>query len=308
MKRFFFATLLLLAIYLYTEKDPTVTSFEGIAMTIPYRILVGDPVSFEQAELIENRIQKVFTKTHQHFNKWNKESELTLINRTEAGIEIAVSEVLMPLLKITDRLYRVTEGRFDPTVEAAQEIWKETFLEETPTLFNWSDIELKQNSLIKTKSGLQIDLGGIAKGYCLDLMKDAINELGFHNLLIEWGGDFVACGKHPKKRGWQVGIRSFTDGEVVETIELNNAALATSGDYLQKWDLDDRSFSHIFDPLTGLPMEIKTGGIGSVSVLSSNATEADALATALMLFESEEEAKEWISSIDEPIQVRFINH
>lgn len=306
--------LLLLLFYVRQPKVQEPSTFEGVAMTVPYRIIVAEALDDLDRRSIEEAIGRVFSKTHSLFNKWNMHSELSHINQAEAGIAIPLSADLEKLLKVVDEAFRLTEGRFDPTVESAQKVWRASLERgELPQTgdFNvgWDKIALGQGTLTKKEDGLEIDLGGIAKGYALDLLLEELQALSHPHLLIEWGGDFVASGHRLDGKPWNIGIRSPDSEEIVECIELNNGSCATSGDYMQSWQVGDRRYFHIFDPKTKAPLEVSQNSIGSVTVKHTSGAMADAFATALMLFPDHDLAQEWLKSHPEgPEQAWLISH
>ena len=272
MKKTLFLLPLLILIFIFREKQDEVEIFSGIAMTVPYRIVVGGAVDRQD---IEKRIQNIFQRTHQIYNKWNPDSELSKLNRSE---QMACSKLLLELLRKTDEMWRLTEGRFDPTIEGA--------------VIGWNHLKFEGETIHKPLE-LKIDLGGIAKGQTIDELTVELQQLGLQNLLVEWGGDFRASGSHPSGRPWIISIVNPFGGTLIE-LELQDAALATSGDYEQFHLTEDgRHLTHIIDPSTGKQLERVPGSIVSCSVESKTGVEADAIATALMLFKKGEELKNW---------------
>lgn len=177
------------------------------------------------------------------------------------------------------RIARITDGAFDPTVGGI--VGRFGF---GPIHSNveatYADLALQDGALRKTKPGVTFDPCGIAKGYALDAMANALDRLGIDAYLIDIGGEALARGAHPDGRPWQVGIERPQAGELAfqRILHLNGQAVATSGDSVNSYEVGGRRLSHIIDPRTERPAE---GNLASVSVVSSTAMTADALATAL---------------------------
>ena len=133
--------------------------------------------------------------------------------------------------------------------------------------------------ILKSNANLYIDLSGIAKGFSMDKIALYLNKKGFKNYLIEVGGELLAKGVNADNKVWQIGIESpnNNDNTIEDIVQLNNMAMATSGDYKKYFEKDNIRYSHIIDPETGKPIKHK---LVSVTVLDYSAMNADALATA----------------------------
>ncbi len=126
--------------------------------------------------------------------------------------------------------------------------------------------------------GLQITLDALAKGWIIDRAVAVLTAHGFGHTLVEAGGDLMARGYNARAQSWQVGLRHPRQPGLLGTLDVTGGALATSGDYQQTFEADYSSH-HILDPRTGQSPQT----FASVSVLAPTATQADALATALMV-------------------------
>jgi thiamine biosynthesis lipoprotein len=119
-------------------------------------------------------------------------------------------------------------------------------------------------------AGMQLDSGGIAKGYAADEALKAIAQAGISSALVALSGDIAMSGPPPGREGWNVRVQD-------STLSLRHAAVSTSGDEYQFVELDGVRYSHIIDPRTGTPVRNRL----SVSVVADTGIEADAPATAL---------------------------
>lgn len=265
-------------------------------MTMPYCIQIGNSLSDQEKVKVESIILSVFSDVHHIFNNWNSQSEISHLNQLEAYEPCPVSPELLKFLECIDQIVDLTEGRFDPTIGLVQQVWKNHLhqkmvpshdqIQDLLSTVGWKKIHLEKGFFWKEISQTAIDLGGIAKGYAVDLFIERLREAGYPNLFVEWGGEIRTLGHHPDKRAWRVGIYGLS-----EHIELKNEAIATSGSYLQNWTIHGQNYTHIIDPRTSLPLS--NTPFSSITVIAPTCTEADAIATALMLFSSVEEITKW---------------
>lgn len=315
---YFFLALLLAACS--QESARVVSSVQGTAMTIDYKVTVGHPLDASELELIKRITYGTFEEVDQIYNRYNPQSEISKLNRMATTDFVPISEELYKLLQEVNKYYHLSDGLFDPTVEPLVVLWKENLnqnklpaskdIERARLAVGWSHIELVKGNFKKDNPLTQIDLGGIAKGYAVDLIVERLNKLGYKNVLVEWGGELRATGKHPEGRSWRVAIPHPNDPtQIVQNFELENEAIATSGDYNQFWTYKDgakkTTYTHVINPKTGYPLVVQLNSIASVTVLAPTCTAADALATAAMVFPNASAAQAWISRIDSETQTEF---
>lgn len=286
--------------------------FYGTAMTMNYHIIIGSPLTKKESEKIKKAIDDTFSYIGETFNRYNPGSELSKINRGPKEELLQISSRMQDLLKQAEEVFMASQGRFDPTVLPLQLLWMEYLkegkipskerIDHISQAVGWEKIELKAGHIKKGHDLLQLDLGGIAKGYAIDLLIDRLISFGYDNLFVEWGGEIRALGNHPEGRPWMVMISPPNDLDpehAFEILPLVNEAVATSGDYLQYWETDEGRYCHILNPKTRAPLKRGADSIISVTVKAPTCALADALATAAMLFETKEEAKIWAESIKE---------
>lgn len=223
------------------------------------------------------------------FDCYSPDSEITSVNSAVGGEEIPISEELFRVLEASLNGYRVSEGAFDPTVGVLTELWgfgtedphvpSETELQEVLPCVDGSRIQLSVQdgnySLTKGK-GQKLDLGGIAKGYVLSLMKARLQESGLDSAVISAGGNVLLYGE----REFTVGIRRPEKDALdpVCAFLLKDCVISTTGSYERFFVEDGVTYSHILDPRTG---ESVTGdGMASLSVICDDPTEADLLSTS----------------------------
>lgn len=224
-------------------------------------------------------LQAVVASVDAAMSPFRPDSEITRFNVGSDKGWVALStptcEVLAEALHVAD----VTAGAFDPTVGGVVGQFGFGPIARR-SLGDHSGISLRPGAVRKAQPDLTLDLCGIAKGYSLDRMVEAIESLGAKNFLLEVGGEVAARGRHPDGRAWQVGIEKPERGDrgFQRVVALEGGALATSGDRINSYVAGGQRYSHIIDPHRRRPADT---GLASVSVMASSAMRADAMATAL---------------------------
>jgi FAD:protein FMN transferase len=195
------------------------------------------------------------------------------------------------VLTAAEKVSRQSGGAFDVTVGPLTELWRkvrrrrilppDAELQAAQAKVGWQQVRLnpQRQSVEFQLAGMQLDLGGIAKGYAADQALEAMAALGVTIALIDAGGDIVAGDPPPGETAWQIGIAPLEDprGRPDRFLQLANAAVATSGDASQHVEIGGVRFSHIVDPQTGLGLTTHS----SVTVIAQDGTTADALASAV---------------------------
>lgn len=271
-------------------------------MTIDYRILT---CSNDDNKLV-SLVQKTFQEVNTIYNKWNPESEIARFNQSRSIEPQILSKELKKLLDLTDRVVKLSEGRFDPTIEPLADLWKDRIpSEETLTAIKpaigWHNIHYDETTLSKSHPLTELDLGGIAKGYTVDLLFTRLQKEGFDPLYVEWGGEIRVSKSHPSGRAWQIMIYHPEDSLQAIKLNLTSKAIATSGDYAQNWLIQDQRYYHIIDPCTLSPLKIKPGSICSATLITDECWLADGLATAACFFNSKFEVELWIDRLKKEV-------
>jgi thiamine biosynthesis lipoprotein len=128
-----------------------------------------------------------------------------------------------------------------------------------------------------TSAGLQLDLGGIAKGYAAEEAVKTVVACGIPRVLARGSGDIVAADPPPGDKGWRIGIAPLNPSEPpTRFVEIANRAISTSGDARQHLVVEGKRYSHILDPRSGSPVT----GRSSVTVIAPSGALADGLDTA----------------------------
>ena len=147
------------------------------------------------------------------------------------------------------------------------------------------------DEIIKLNGAGGIDLGGIAKGYTSDRIMQVFQEQGVSQAVVSLGGNVQTIGRKPDGSLWKIGIEDPMDeGGYLGTLEVETAAVITSGNYQRYFEKDGKRYHHIIDPFTGYPAET---GLNSVTVVSESGTLADGLSTALFTMGPEKAIVFW---------------
>lgn len=233
-----------------------------------------------EGEGAEEAIAAAFRRAHDLdgvLSDYEPDSESRQLESSSPGVWVPVSADLFAVLARSLEMARRTGGRFDPTLGPLTRAWRERRIpdaEEGRRLrerIGWRKVRLdrKRRRVRFATAGMQLDFGGIGKGYAAKEMLRVLRERGFPRALVAAGGD-LAVGDAQGANRWKV----EAGGRV---LELANVAVSTSGDAEQRFEKDGRSYSHILDPAVGAGTPRRR----AVTVISPDGAEADALATAL---------------------------
>lgn len=215
------------------------------------------------------------------------DSEISAVNSSAAGTPTKVSEETFALLKKAEEYKKLTNGTFDITIKPVVDLWDVSGGGHLPTdteiataLGMTGDIELNADDLTVTlpKEGMAIDLGGIAKGYAGDKVREILISHGVDSAIADLGGNIVTVGKNGRQ-DWLIGLQNPTAqrGSTFAEINVSDKSVVTSGGYERYFEKDGQVYHHIFDPATGKNPD---NDILSVTVVSDDGTIADALSTA----------------------------
>lgn len=243
------------------------------------------------------RLQAAYQAMHRDWHAW-EDGELTRLNQAiSARQPHPVRADLAALVRESQRLERLSEGRFNPAIGRLVALWgfhtsdwpvtgpppAAADVEKVAALQpSTLDIEIADGLLTSHNPAVQLDFGAIAKGLAVDRGCALLAEAGVESALISAGGDLRACGA-AGNRAWRVGIRkpgSGWPGEVIGGVEVQgDEAVFTSGvDQRYREDAGER-WPHIIDPRTGWPVQ----NVSGVTVIAPDGVLADAAATALVV-------------------------
>ncbi len=222
-----------------------------------------------------------------------EESVISKFNRNDSTVE--ADSIFEVVFNKAMEISKETDGAFDITVMPLVNVWGWGFtgrskvdsamIDSLLPLVGYKKIKLIDGRLIKEVPAIMIDYNAIAQGFTCDVIGKYFQDKGIENYLIDVGGEVLAKGMKPDNTSWNVAIEkpaeSADSERTIQTIvQLNNKALATSGNYRKFFLEDGQKYSHTIDPKTGFPVQ---HSVLSVSVLADDCMTADAYATAFMV-------------------------
>jgi FAD:protein FMN transferase len=224
------------------------------------------------------------------YSRYRDDSVTSSINRAAGGRAVAIDRETALLLRYADRCHALSGGCFDLTSGVLRSVWDfkrrpprlpdDAEISAVRALIGWDRVEWSDREVRLPCAGMELDFGGIGKEYAADRAAGICRDHGIAHALVNLGGDVRAIGAHPDGSPWRVGIRHPRQaGAAITTIELDDAALATSGDYERYMEIDGRRYCHLLDPRTGIPVSHWQ----SASVVAPLAILAGSYATIAML-------------------------
>lgn len=257
-----------------------------ISMACAYSIVVYGEEESKLAAAVTAALDEV-DRIDRLMSHYKQESPLSKLNRTAASQAVKVEPELFDFIAECLRYSRESDGAFDVTVGPLLKAWgffrgegrmpKAAELAEARGKVGWRHVILNQQekTIRFDRAGVELDLGGIAKGYAVDRAVAVLKQHGIGQALVNaCGSTIYGLGAPPGETGWEVKLRDpISSQKTAMTVRLNNRALSVSGSYEKFFDLGGKRYSHIFDPRTGWPVQ----GVLSVAVLTDTGTAGDAL-------------------------------
>ena len=278
--------------------DPTRFEFESKHMGTTFRVVLyaADKDTAERAKAA------AFARVAELdgiMSDYKKDSELMRLCRafaTNVGEPVGVSLELFFVLSKAEELSKASDGAFDVTVGPVVQLWRlarrtqqlpdPKELADALAKVGYRKVQLgpKGRTVALRTPGMQLDLGGIAKGYAADEALNVLREtFGITRALVAAAGD-VTCGDPPPgQEAWAVEVAPIARGQKPRPLRLANAAVSTSGDLEQYVEINGVRYSHIVDPRTGLGVT----GRRSVTVVARTGIAADSMTKAVTLMPRE---------------------
>lgn len=245
-------------------------------------------------EAAQSAVRAAFDRIAQlddELSDYKPESELNRLCESAVRRPQKVSTDLFAVLDFSQEMAQETNGAFDVTLGPLTHLWRESRRQRhVPTAgeiraklahcgFRKMHLDRLRRTVELDEAGMQLDVGGVAKGYAADEALVVLKRLGGRSALVAMSGDLAFDDPPPGQNGWKIGIDSLDKAgqPFTRVLLLANAAVSTSGDTEQHLDASGKRYSHIVDPRTGLGLtDSKT-----VTVIAPRGMEADAAATAV---------------------------
>jgi len=299
---------------MYRESRILMDTFCAITVVSPSKEEAKDAIDagFAEIKKLENLL-----------NYFSSESEITAINRAAGENPVRINRETLEIIKKAVEIANLTNGAFDPTVGSVMRLWgfssqdseqsvpSEDKIKSTLRLIDYKKIKINTSAseIFLEEKGMELDLGGIAKGYAADRAIDAIKAKGIKAALVAIAGDIKGFGLKPDMQHWKVGVQNprpegnppksphsplwkrgvgedfkgeqegLSEEDIFATLYLKDKAISTSGDYQRFFIKDGKRYHHIIDPKTGYPAP----EVISVSVIAPEGYLADGISTGVFV-------------------------
>jgi thiamine biosynthesis lipoprotein len=275
------------------QPDQQVWEISGGVFGTEYHISVVLPDDQERLKSLSAGITRTLDGVDSSMSTYRADSELSKFNHEDDQSDwFPVSGPMYRVLADAQRVSRLSDGAFDITIGPVVNLWgfgpdaRPDQIPDDKTVARvlagtgYEKLTLRAHPpAIRASSHQYLDLSGIAKGFGVDAVARYLKDQGVKSYLVEVGGEVRVSGRKPDDEAWHLAIEQpVSDARKVNrVVVLKDKAMATSGDYRNYYESKGHRYSHTIDPATGKPI---THNLASVSVITDNCTDADALATA----------------------------
>ena len=301
---------------------------QSVKNQLPYLSIKGDTgwtkynVTYADAEKRDfaKQLKDLMAEIEAQTSTFQPESLITKFNSAKTDFvlpkDAKLSNHFLKNFEVSKSVFKTTNGYFDPSVMPLVNYWGFGYKEKKPV----EKVDDKKIKSILEKVGLdkitkstsqngitikkkfpdaELDFSAIAKGYAVDCFGALLEKNAINNYMVEIGGEVLAKGKNSKGKLWTIGINTPKEGggtmDFEEIIQLDNKALATSGNYRNYYEVKGEKFSHTINPKTGYT---ERNNLLSASIIAADCITADALATGCMTM-GLEAAKKMVASLPE---------
>jgi thiamine biosynthesis lipoprotein len=298
-------------------------TWQGQTMGTSYMVKITHTrLDAQELNEIKSKVEEALIEVNRQMSPYDLQSEISRFNNSKDTTNFKVSPQFVDVVQTALEVYRASDEAFDITVAPLVNLWgfgtkgitgeipSETEIDSILRNVGSNNLQVINHTHIKKKiPDLHLDLSAIAKGYGVDVVANILNASGLANYMVEIGGEVVARGLNAKKEAWQIGIDKpkfnlFPGQELQGILALKDAAVATSGDYRNFYEIAGKQYSHTIDPKTGRPV---THNLASTTIITKRCMHADALATAVMVMGKEKGLK-WIENMPDVEAMLIIRH
>lgn len=293
MKRLIFPCLLLMLFLTACGQKPAQQQFFAMDTVMSMTAYGSDGEEAVAAAVAEvNTLEHLLSRT-------KAESDIAILNSNGTAV---VSEDTASVLSLALEWNAKTDGAFDVTIAPVVTVWgfggaeehqvpSQEKLNELLTLVGSDALTLDGTEASLTKSGMEVDLGGIAKGYAAGQAEQILRDRGVTSALLDLGHNITVIGSKPDGSAWRIAVQDPADASgTVGVLSLRDLSAVTSGGYQRHFEQDGQIYHHIIDPRTGYPAR---SGILSATVICSDPALGDLLSTAAFVLGAEDALALW---------------
>jgi len=264
-------------------------SYSEMKMGSAFNLIIVSADSNKANHLARKSYELVDSLSH-IFSNYDSSSELSKINASAGLLPYKMSTAMLDLVQKSQYAYIQSKGAYDISIGPLSSLWRNArkaklFPEASTVLatkklvgLNQVKINKRLGTIFLPNANMQLDFGGIAKGYIAQWVINFLKANGIQQALADAGGDIVMSGAPLNQQGWLIGVNlpETTDQLLNKKLQLSNCSVATSGDVFQFIEYKGVKYSHIINPLTGYGVT----NLRNVTIVAKTGATADWLATA----------------------------
>ncbi|TDE12536.1 FAD:protein FMN transferase [Dyadobacter psychrotolerans] len=255
-----------------------------------FELIISDTDKSRAEELLETGVKEI-ERLENLLSEFRETSFTSLLNKNAGLQPVTIEKEVFDLIERSVQISNLTQGSFDITVGPLKKLYDfkngkfvlpdKSAVKKALQVVGYKHISLRENNnVFLKKKGMFISFSAIGKGYAADRVKQIWQILGVEHGVVNAGGDLTVLGKKGNGQEWKIGIADPDNPDkILCYIPIENASVATSGDYEQFFIKNGIRYAHNINPKTGKPVS----GIKSVTVISPRAELSDALATAIFV-------------------------
>lgn len=289
MKPFIYTIALLVFSTSLLQAQTRKFSYSEMKMGSAFNLIIVSADSNKANHLARKSYELVDSLNH-IFSNYDSSSELSKINASAGLLPYKMSTAMLDLVQKSQYAYIQSKGAYDISIGPLSSLWRKArkaklFPEAstvlaTKKLVGFAQIKINKRlgTIFLPNANMQLDFGGIAKGYIAQWVINFLKANGIQQALVDAGGDIVMSGPPLNQKGWLIGVNlpETTDQLLNKKLQLSNCSVATSGDVYQFIEYKGVKYSHIINPLTGYGVT----NLRNVTIVAKTGATADWLATA----------------------------
>lgn len=225
------------------------------------------------------------------YSRFLPDSLIGRINQSAGREWVEIDPETQQLLALCQELHFITRGAFDVTALPLIRLWnwkarppalpEPEAIAAARELVGWPKLQRRDGQVFLPQAGMSLDLGGVGKEYAVDRVVQLAASFGIRSALVDFGQDLRVLGTPPDKPAWHIGLQDpQAPARCWTGVAAVDLAVATSGDYLRRFELHGKRYGHIIDPRTGYPVD---NGCRAVSVIAPSCTVAGVLSTTAFI-------------------------